>query len=73
MNKLIPVAPITPQTSTPSCRHPRLRGPDFIGENGAYCRDCGDERPCPHTELQTEDLIGGDRTATSCSWCGKWM
>jgi hypothetical protein len=60
--------------SSAPCRHPRLRGPIYLGERGAFCEVCNQNLPCPHPPgaRETTEFLGGE-SSTTCSWCGDEM
>lgn len=64
--------PITIRKPSPpvGCKHKNLRGPVVIGENGAYCVDCDEPRPCQHPVATQVEFLGGD-SVTQCAWCGE--
>lgn len=65
---------MTKPSGPPSaCKHPRVRGPDALGEHGAYCIACRANVPCPHppNERETADFLAGERSVTVCNWCGE--
>lgn len=53
------------------CTHPRLRGPQYLGDGGPSCETCGEKVPCPHpaSERETHRYLGG-KSVTTCNWCG---
>jgi hypothetical protein len=53
-----------PQDSNTQCRHRKLRGPQFIGENGALCDDCDEQVTCPHPEKEEVVALGGPFEST---------
>lgn len=54
------------------CPHRNLQGPEFLGQTGAFCVDCGANLPCPHppSARTTEQFLGGE-SVTTCDWCGE--
>jgi len=53
------------------CPHRKVRGPQYLGESGIICEDCGENLPCPHplSAQQTTRFLGGN-SVTICKWCG---